>query len=315
MFRPRDRQPAPSIISARRRTTISPPSTVPWLNEPPAPGRRQGPETFIFSGQLQTVSLEPQDVHSIVYWSKHYGAFLRHVDALKALGSPRCCRCTRITGAPRTLEPPVPDSGSGVQGLPGAGGAEPGPRHVRWRASIRSWGRRDSNRVSTCSTSAITAALPGATARCFFSFATVFQQAPAPPAPGKHPLHEHATGRRAPPGDGPGRHRRRLRDQPACLLPDRPAEPDTSTRPTASTATCSPGSAPSTHCTPARARPARSASIAGAARTSAHVPDALRLWFGDLLRHRQPPDGAVRRLHLRGPAGAMLVKTNGTKLQ
>ena len=202
MFDPRDHQPAPSIISASRRTDI-PAFYMPWLMNRLREGSASYPNPF--GGQVQTVSLKPEDVHSIVFWSKHYGAFLHHVDALEAMGYPFYCHYT-ITGAPRALEPHVPGLGLQRRGLPGAGGADqPAPRPVALR-SDRVHGQAGAGLLP----GALRADRGRAARRdhaLLLQLRDVLRQGPAPPAPGGHPLRGPAAGHQAPPGAGAGGHR------------------------------------------------------------------------------------------------------------
>ena len=172
MFDPRERQPAPSIISASRRTDI-PAFYMPWLMNRLREGSASYPNPF--GGQVQTVSLKPEDVHSIVFWSKHYGAFLHHVDALEALGYPFYCHYT-ITGAPRALEPHVPDWGYSVEVFR-ALAARTSPRHVQWRFDPIVFTDRLGPGFYLERFEQIAAALQGATTRCYFSFATYYGKA------------------------------------------------------------------------------------------------------------------------------------------
>ena len=60
--------------------------------------------------QVCTVSLRPEDVHAIVFWSRNYAPMIRHFRELDELGYNYYCHLT-ITGLPRELEartPPLP---------------------------------------------------------------------------------------------------------------------------------------------------------------------------------------------------------------
>lgn len=93
-----------NIISASRRTDI-PALYMDWFM-----GRiRDGFVTYPnpFSGTFYTVSLAPEEVHSIVFWSKHYRPLLPHLDELHKRGFGMFFHYT-ITGLPRHLEPCSP---------------------------------------------------------------------------------------------------------------------------------------------------------------------------------------------------------------
>ena len=107
-----------------------------------------------------------------MFWSKYYGAFLPHIDELDARGYRFYCHYT-ITGAPRALEPHVPDWTRAVEVLHKLS-ERTSPRHVLWRfdpivftdgLDAAYYARRFRE---------IAGALAGATTRCYFSFATFY---------------------------------------------------------------------------------------------------------------------------------------------
>ena len=87
------------IISASRCTDI-PAFYTPWLMNRLRAGVVAYPNPF--SGQLYTVSLQPEDLHSLAFRSKHYGPLLPHLPELNERGYRVCFHCT-ITGAARSL--------------------------------------------------------------------------------------------------------------------------------------------------------------------------------------------------------------------
>lgn len=163
--------PAPNIISASRRTDI-PAFYMPWFMSRLRAGSAAYPNPF--SGQLHTVSLRQEDVHSIVFWSKFYGPFLRHIPELEASGYPYICHYT-ITGAPRALEPLVPRWERTVAVFQQLA-ALMGPRRMLWRfdpivitSELTPDYYREKFRV-------LAGVLQGYTERCYLSFATFYSK-------------------------------------------------------------------------------------------------------------------------------------------
>jgi DNA repair photolyase len=164
-----------NIISASRRTDI-PAFYMPWLMNRLQMGCASYPNPF--SGQVHTVSLQPDEVHSIVFWSKNYGRFLPYLDELVERGYRFYFHYT-VTGVPRRLEPHVPDWQQSVQVFR-ALAERTSPRHLQWRFDpilfTHEWGAefyierfRD-----------IATALAGATRRCYFSFAILYDKVKRP---------------------------------------------------------------------------------------------------------------------------------------
>lgn len=162
--------PAPlTIISASRRTDI-PAFYMPWLMNRLRAGTVSYPNPF--NGQVHTVSLRPEHVHSIVFWSKYYGPFLPHIDALQAGGYRFVCHYT-ITGAPRALEPRVPDWLQAAMALRQLA-KRTSPRHVLWRFDPIVFTDELDAAFYLGRFRSLTRALEGATERCYFSFAVFY---------------------------------------------------------------------------------------------------------------------------------------------
>lgn len=157
----------PTIISASRRTDI-PAFYMPWLINRLRAGSASYPNPF--GGQICTVSLRPNDVHSFVFWSKHYGTFLNYLDDLSEYRF--ICHYT-ITGAPRLLEPHVPDWQQEVRTLR-ALSERTSPRHVQWRFDPILFTPNINAAFYLDRFRALTAALDGATTRCYFSFTSFY---------------------------------------------------------------------------------------------------------------------------------------------
>lgn len=162
-------EPALNIISASRRTDI-PAFYMPWLMHRLDAGNVSYPNPF--GGKVSTVSLRPEHVHSIVFWSKHYGTFLDYLDEIEKRGYRFYCHYT-ITGAPRLLEPHVPAWEHAVQVFRKLA-RRISPRRVLWRFDpivftdeLGADFYRDRFRDLAVS-------LDGSTERCYFSFANFY---------------------------------------------------------------------------------------------------------------------------------------------
>lgn len=158
-----------NVISASRRTDI-PAFYMPWFMN----RLRTGSVDYLnpFGGQLCTVSLRPEDVHSIVFWSKYCKQLLAHVDELAQLGYQFYCHYT-ITGAPRVLEPHVPDWQQAAQVFRDLS-ERTSPHHVQWRFDPIVFTDEIGADFYIHSFRQLADALSGATRRCYFSFATYY---------------------------------------------------------------------------------------------------------------------------------------------
>jgi hypothetical protein len=162
-------QPQVNVISASRRTDI-PAYYMPWLMNRLDAGTVTYPNPF--GGKLVTVSLRPEHVHSLVFWSKHYGPFLDHIAEIERRGYPFYCHYT-ITGAPRRLEPHVPDWQHAVRVFRQLA-ERTSPRRVIWRFDPIVFTDELGADFYLESFRALAAALSGATERCMFSFASYY---------------------------------------------------------------------------------------------------------------------------------------------
>jgi hypothetical protein len=158
-----------NIISASRRSDI-PAFYTDWLMN----RLRAGFVRYLnpFSGEVYTVSLEPEDVHSIVFWSKHYGPLLPHLDELEQRGYRFYCHYT-VTGAPRALEPRVPGWEKAVDVFRQLA-EHIGPRRVLWRFDPILFTDELDATFYVERFREIATALSGATERCYFSFAVFY---------------------------------------------------------------------------------------------------------------------------------------------
>ncbi|MCL4236709.1 MAG: DUF1848 family protein [Anaerolineae bacterium] len=162
----------PIIISASRRTDV-PAFYMPWLMARLRAGSATYPNPF--NKQPCQVSLRPDDVHSIVFWSKSFRPFLPHMDALDSAGYHYVCHYT-ITGAPRTLEPRVPDWRVNLEVFRALAGRI-GPRRVLWRFDPIVLTDTLDAAYYAARFEMLARALTGYTERCYFSFATYYAKA------------------------------------------------------------------------------------------------------------------------------------------
>jgi DNA repair photolyase len=160
-----------NIISASRRTDI-PAFYMPWLMNRLQVGYASYPNPF--SGQVHTVSLQSNDVHSIVFWSKNYGRFLPYLDEIVERGYRFYFHYT-ITGVLRRLEPHVPDWQQSVQVFR-ALAERTSPRHLQWRFDPILFTHELGAEFYVERFRSIATALAGATRRCYFSFAIFYDK-------------------------------------------------------------------------------------------------------------------------------------------
>ncbi len=161
-----------NVISASRRTDI-PAFYMPWLLN----RLRAGSASYAnpFSGQLHTVSLRPEHVHSIVFWTKNAAPLLPHLGELEA-GGYRFYLHYTITGAPRILEPHTPDREHSVRAFRRLAELT-SPRHVQWRFDPLLFTEEAGATFYLERFRELAAALEGATRRCYFSFASFYGKA------------------------------------------------------------------------------------------------------------------------------------------
>jgi len=116
------------IISASRRTDI-PKFYAAWFMARIREGRAATRNPF--SGQVYEVSLRPEDVRAVVFWSKDYRPLERHLDELDRRGFRYVFQFT-ITGLPRIFEERVPDAETSLETARRLT-ARTSPAHVLWR--------------------------------------------------------------------------------------------------------------------------------------------------------------------------------------
>lgn len=127
-----------------------------------------------FGGREHRVSLLPEDVHSIVFWSKNYGPLLAHLPTLEALGYSFCFHFT-ITGLPATLEENVPSQEVAVEQFKRLAG-EYGPRRVFWRYDPILFSDLSGAEYHLKTFKRLAGRLQGCTERCYISFTQFYQK-------------------------------------------------------------------------------------------------------------------------------------------
>lgn len=116
------------IISASRRTDI-PAFYTGWLLK-----RLYAGFVYVknpYSGKMQRVSLKPEEVHSIVLWSKDFSPLLKRVEEVEKAVKNLFFHFT-ITGVPRGLEPGSPPWREAIKDLSYIS-RRYSPYHVVWR--------------------------------------------------------------------------------------------------------------------------------------------------------------------------------------
>jgi hypothetical protein len=132
-----------------------------------------------YGPQLVEVSLQPENVHAIVFWSKNYAPFLKHLDELNQRGLDHYFHYS-ITGYPgdptlRPLEERVPQPEQAIR-IFHALATTSSPRHVQWRydpiiftpLTDADWHRHTFARLAR--------ALEGMTERCYISFLDIYDK-------------------------------------------------------------------------------------------------------------------------------------------
>ncbi len=100
----------PQVISASRRTDI-PAFYSDWFI-----GRLRAGSALVrqpYSGRYSTVSLKPEDVAAVVFWSKNYTPLLPHLERIE--GTTRNLFFHFTITANREMEPNVPDQGEAIR--------------------------------------------------------------------------------------------------------------------------------------------------------------------------------------------------------
>lgn len=153
------------LISASRRTDIPAFYSEWFVNR-----IREGDAYWVnpFSHTRHRVSLRPEDVMAIVFWSKNYAPLLPHLDELDARGYRMVFHFT-INGLPRVFEPNVPEAVEMIECARILSGRY-GPDAVLWRYDPVLISDATSPDYHTRRFAELCSAMQGLTRRCYFSF-------------------------------------------------------------------------------------------------------------------------------------------------
>ena len=164
----------PRIISASRRTDL-PAFHGDWFMEQV----REEEVTYQhpFNGKPVTVSLKPEDVTAVVFWSKNFSPFLPHLEELDRQGFSLLFHFT-ITGLPSYLEERVPPPQETVETFRYLAHRY-SPRQVLWRYDPIFLGEGLDFNYHRKVFSRLCRALEGYTKRCYISFVQSYRKVDA----------------------------------------------------------------------------------------------------------------------------------------
>ncbi|MBM4143050.1 MAG: DUF1848 domain-containing protein [Lentisphaerae bacterium] len=163
------------IISASRRTDI-PAYHADWFMERVRAGACRVPNP-VNPARFTDVSLRPDDVDAIVFWTRNAGPLLKHLDELDARGFRYYFHYTLMDNPPE-LDPGVPRLEAAAATFRALAGRV-GPRRVIWRYDPVVVANRTPPDFHRAAFEAIAAALEGATLRCVISLADLYRGAEA----------------------------------------------------------------------------------------------------------------------------------------
>jgi len=137
---------------------------------------REGEVTYRhpFNGKTITVSLQPEDVTAIVFWSKNYRPFLHHLPELDRRGFRLLFHFT-ITGLPSYLEARVPPAQETIETFRELAHRY-SPRQVIWRYDPIFWGEGLGSEYHLDMFTRLCQILKGHTERCYISFVQSYRK-------------------------------------------------------------------------------------------------------------------------------------------
>lgn len=177
------------IVSASRRTDI-PAFYMPWLLGRLEAGYCVSVNPFN-PRQRRRVSLRPDDVDAIVFWTRRPDRIAETLERIESLGHTRTAALVTITGLPAELEPHSPPSGRAVAALIDLAGRYGDPRRVAWRYDPILLGPEQSASVHRRRFERLARQLRGSTRRVIVSFLDRYLKAErrlAALRPGGYPL-------------------------------------------------------------------------------------------------------------------------------
>jgi len=160
----------PQIVSCSRRTDI-PAFYTPWLLNRLEAGfcHVRNP----YGPQIRRVSLRPEDVAGLIFWTRDPRPLLPHLAGLKTADFDFYFLMT-ITGYPEAMEPHCPETDRQVEAFVEC--AERHPGRVFWRYDPIVLSRATPPEYHLRRFDEISGRLEGHTARCYFSFAVWFRK-------------------------------------------------------------------------------------------------------------------------------------------
>ncbi|MDK2887517.1 MAG: hypothetical protein PWP72_395 [Thermoanaerobacter sp.] len=159
----------PRIVSVSRRTDI-PAFYGEWFMNRVRAGWAVSCNPF--NRRAMRVSLRPEDVGALVFWSKNFAPFLPYLAELKALGY-RMVFLFTITGLPRIFETRVPDTGVTIAALQ-AMSRMFSPGHVLWRYDPVLLSSVTDEKYHLRRFRELCRFLSGYTTRCYISFVCLY---------------------------------------------------------------------------------------------------------------------------------------------
>ncbi len=167
------------IVSASRRTDV-PAFYLEWFLRRLAEGRVRVANPFRPS-QQRVVSLAPDDVDAIVFWTRDPAALVRATDRLEELGHRRTVALVTITGLAgtgrgRVLEPHVVPTDRAVEGFLRLAERWGDARRVAWRYDPVILGPRDTPEEHLERFAGLAGRLAGATDRAVVSFLDLYRK-------------------------------------------------------------------------------------------------------------------------------------------
>ena len=160
------------IISASRRTDI-PALYAEWFINRTRAGYCTVPNPFN-PQQVATVSLRPEDVDVIVFWTRHPRPLFSHLDELDRLGYRYYFQVTLLDN-PRLIDPATPPLETSLQTFRELS-ARVGPPRVIWRYDPIVFSRLTDVRFHRQTFERTAGALAGYTRRCVVSLADMYRK-------------------------------------------------------------------------------------------------------------------------------------------
>jgi DNA repair photolyase len=159
----------PLIISASRRTDI-PAFYSEWFMQRIRAGSAKVHHPF--TRQEISVSLKPEDVAAVVFWTKNFEPMLKHLDELEERGF-NCLVHYTITGLGKNFEPNVPEPERSVETLKKLS-ERIGPERVLWRFDPIILTEKIGEAETISRFEKLSAQLAGHTRRVYFSFVELY---------------------------------------------------------------------------------------------------------------------------------------------